>query len=98
MFTNNVVMHNFPEELNREMEPGYKCIALWLAITIGGMIFASVWQWAYDIHATTLMESPFLFRVMMIGGLIAFVVSLINTLFVLPIWYDIREYFSRQRP
>lgn len=97
MFTNHIPMVSITEELDRELEAGYKCIALWLAVTIGGMIFVSVWQWAYNIHATSLMEAPFLFRAMMVGGLIAFIVSLINTLFVLPTWYDIRECFSRKR-
>lgn len=98
MFNSQISIAPIPEELNREMEAGYKCIGLWIVVTIGGMIFASVWQWAYDIHTTTLMDSPLLFRIMMIGGLIAFIVSLINTLFVLPIWHDFRKCLSRRRP
>lgn len=97
MFINHFTMVQIPENLNREMGAGYKLIWFWLAITIGGMTLASLWQWAYEIRATSLMESPLFFKAMMVGGFIAFIVSLINTLFVLPIWHDIRERISQKR-
>ena len=96
MFT-QITLVSIPEELNREMEPGYKLIWFWLAVTIGGMILASLSQWVYNIRAANLMESPLLFKAMMLGGFIAFIVALINTLFVLPIWHDIRGRVSRKR-
>lgn len=92
MFFNQAPLVHLSQERNQELEAGYKCIILWLVITISGMIIATLWQWVSGIHATSLMDSPFILRVMMIGGFIAFIVSLINTLFVLPIWHDISKY------
>lgn len=92
MFTNHISTVSFSKDEWRELESSYKFIWFWLGTTISGMVFASIWQWAYDIPAASLMESPLFFRAMMVGGSVAFVVSLVNTLIVLPIWHDIREH------
>jgi hypothetical protein len=81
-----------PATLQPKLEIGYKCMFGSLGVMFAGMIFASIWQWMFGIKSVTLMDSPVLLRVLMIGGFIAFLIALVSTIIVLPIWHQIHRH------
>jgi hypothetical protein len=80
-----------PLTLQSKLEVGHKFIFGSLGLMFAGMFIASGWQWLFNIKSNTLMDSPSFLQVIMISGLIAFILSLIGTLIVLPIWHTIRH-------
>lgn len=66
-----------------------------LGVMALGMIGAALWQWVFGIRAASLFSSPAVFQVMMIGGLVFFVASLVVTLFVIPAWYSMKSFFRK---
>jgi len=90
MFT-QVRLVAIPATLAPKLEVGYKFIFGALGLMFAGMFIASGWQWLFNIKSTTLMDSPLVLQVMMVGGFIAFVIALLVTLIVVPIWHNIRH-------
>jgi hypothetical protein len=87
-------MCSIPDDLNQKLEIGYKFIYSSLGVMFTGMIVANLWQWVFHIHAISLLEqTPFLLQIMILGGLIAFLFSLLSTVVIIPVWYEIRKYF-----
>ncbi len=90
MFSPNRLV-SVPAALEAKLEVGFKFIFGALGVMFAGMILASIWQWIFNIESKTLMDSPIILQVMMLGGFIAFIIALVVTLIVLPIWYDLRR-------
>jgi hypothetical protein len=90
MFT-QVRLIAIPPTLQPKLEIGYKFIFGALAVMLVGMFIASGWQWLFNIKSNTLMDSPLLLQVMMIGGFVTYLLALLVTLIVLPIWHDVRH-------
>jgi hypothetical protein len=79
-----------PDTMQRPMEIGYACILSSFGVMFTGMILASIWQWAFDIKATSLWDSPLLLQAMMVTGFVALLVSAFGTHFGIPIWNKIK--------
>ncbi len=92
---NNFTIHKIPSDLQSRLDVGIKLVWSSLAVMFSGMILASVWQWIFSIEAKSLMESPLPFQVLIVGGLFTFLASLVLTLFMIPIWYDVQKRFFR---
>ena len=90
MFT-QVRLVAIPQALQPKLEVGYKFIFGALAVMFAGMFIASGWQWLFNIKSVTLMDSPLLPQAMMVGGFLAFMIALLVTSFILPIWHNIRH-------
>ena len=62
-----------------------------LAVMFAGMFSATGWQKLANVHSDTLMDSPLVLQVMMVGGFCALLLSLFITLFAMPAWRTIKS-------
>lgn len=80
-----------PAVLEPKLNIGYKFVFGGLGTMIAGMVFAAIYQWTFGVVSKTLMDSPLILQIMMIGGFVAFLVALVVSLIGFPIWYRIRH-------
>ncbi len=82
---NQIRLVSIPKTLAPKLNVAYKFVFGSLGVMFVGMLLSGFWQWLFNVKASSALEAPLPIQALILGGLAAFLLSLVVTLFVLPV-------------